>query len=293
MYAAKARGRNQAVVFDEVLREAANERSSLELMLREAVEGDGLRLHYQPEVDLRTGRLLSVEALVRWQHPTQGLLAAARFIKVAEETGLVLEIGRWVFAEACRQLAIWRLDYPDLPLIVRVNMSPAEFKAYDLVAFVEKCLRDNHVPGDRLCIEITEHAVVDEADKVAVSCGDSRTSVWRSPSTTSGTGFASMTELKHLPVDLLKLDMSFVGASRPTITTGRSSSRLFDSAKRLLRRHRRGHRMHRNCREAARARMRPRSGISDLAANQRGGTHADAEGGRGADVLAATSQTNS
>ncbi len=210
MYVAKARGRNQAVVFDEVLRQAANERSSMELMLREAVEGDGLRLHYQPEVDLRTGRLLSVEALVRWQHPTQGLLAAAKFINVAEETGLVLEIGRWVFAEACRQLAIWRRDYPDLPLIVRVNMSPAEFAASDLVAFVEKCMLDNNVPGDRLCIEITEHAVVDEADKVANILRGFQDLGVEVALDDFGTGFASMTELKYLPVDLLKLDMSFV-----------------------------------------------------------------------------------
>jgi len=210
MYVAKARGRNQAVVFDEVLRQAANERSSMELMLREAVEGDGLRLHYQPEVDLRTGRLLSVEALVRWQHPTQGLLAAAKFINVAEETGLVLEIGRWVFAEACRQLAVWRRDYPDLPLVVRVNMSPAEFAASDLVAFVEKCMLDNNVPGDRLCIEITEHAVVDEADKVANILRGFQDLGVEVALDDFGTGFASMTELKYLPVNLLKLDMSFV-----------------------------------------------------------------------------------
>ncbi len=112
MYVAKARGRNQAVVFDEELRQAANEQTSLELLLREAIEGTGLRLHYQPEVDLRTGRLLAVEALVRWQHPVRGLVAAADFIKVAEETGLVMEIGRWVFAEACRQLALWRRSFP-------------------------------------------------------------------------------------------------------------------------------------------------------------------------------------
>jgi diguanylate cyclase (GGDEF)-like protein len=210
MYVAKARGRNQAVVFDEELRAAANERTSLELMLREAIEGNGLRLHYQPEVDLRTGRLLAVEALVRWQHPTRGLIAAAEFIKVAEETGLVMEIGRWVFAEACRQLALWSKEFPTLPIIVRVNMSPVEFAASDLVEFVEHCLRDNDVPANRLCIEITEYAVVDEPEKAAAILRGFQKLGVEVALDDFGTGFASMTELKHLPVDLLKLDMSFV-----------------------------------------------------------------------------------
>ena len=210
MYAAKDRGRNRAVVFDEELRAAANERTGMELMLHQAIDGDGLRLHFQPEVDLRTGRLLSVEALIRWQHPTRGLLNAIDFIKVAEETGMVLEIGRWVFAEACRQLAEWRDSYPDLEMIVRVNMSPAEFAASDLVEFVERCLRENNVPGDRLCIEITEFAVVEEPEKTTeILRGFQKLGV-EVALDDFGTGFASMTELKQLPVDLLKLDMSFV-----------------------------------------------------------------------------------
>ncbi len=147
LYAAKRQGRNQAVVFDEVLRESVSERSRTELTLREAIEGDGLRLHYQPEVDLRTGQLLAVEALVRWQHPTRGLLPASAFITVAEETGLVVDMGRWVFAEACRQLAEWRREYPNLPLVVRVNMSPAQFVISGLVEFVENCLRVHRIPG--------------------------------------------------------------------------------------------------------------------------------------------------
>ena len=182
----------------------------MELMLREALEKDELRLHFQPEVDLRTGRLLSVEALVRWQHPDRGLMAAADFITVAEETGLVLTIGRWVFAEACRQLSAWMKEYPELPLVVRVNMSPAEFAATDLVEFVENCLLVNHIPGERLCIEITEYAVVDEPEKTAAILRGFREIGVEVAIDDFGTGFASMTELKHLPVDLLKLDMSFV-----------------------------------------------------------------------------------
>jgi EAL domain-containing protein (putative c-di-GMP-specific phosphodiesterase class I) len=210
MYAAKARGRNQAVVFDRDLREEVNDRSRTELMLREAIDMGGLRLHFQPEVDLRTGQVLAAEALVRWEHPTRGLLAASEFITVAEETGLVTELGRWVFAEACRQLAIWQKDYPKLPFIVRVNMSPADFKMGDLVEFVERCLRENNVPGDRLCIEITEYAVLDEPERIAKILKSFQALGVEIALDDFGTGFASMTGLKNLPVNLLKLDMSFV-----------------------------------------------------------------------------------
>ena len=210
MYAAKARGRNQVVVFDEAMREAANEKSRTELTLREAIEGGGLRLHFQPEVDLASGRLLAVEALVRWQHPTRGILAASEFITVAEETGLVVNIGRWVFAEACRQLSQWHREYPDLELVVRVNMSPAEFVMDDIVEFVENCMRVNNVPGERLCIEITEYAVLDEPEKTARILRRFQSLGVEVALDDFGTGFASMSELKHLPVNLLKLDLSFV-----------------------------------------------------------------------------------
>ncbi len=210
MYAAKDRGRNQAVVFDRDLREAVNERSRTELMLREAIEGNGLRLHFQPEVDIQTGRLLAVEALVRWDHPQRGILAAIEFIRVAEETGLVTDIGRWVFAEACRQLGVWQVEYPDLDFVVRVNMSPADFKMGDLVDFVKQCLQDNGVPGSRLCIEITEYAMMDEPEKTAKLLKRFQALGVEIALDDFGTGFASMTELKNLPVDFLKLDMSFV-----------------------------------------------------------------------------------
>ncbi|MGH3732163.1 MAG: putative bifunctional diguanylate cyclase/phosphodiesterase [Acidimicrobiales bacterium] len=229
MYVAKAGGRNKAVLLDEKMRADLDERSAMELMLREALENGELRLHYQPEVDLRNGRLLSVEALLRWAHPTKGLMNAAEFITIAEETGLVLTIGRWVFAEACRQLAEWRANYPDLPLIVRVNMSPAEFAATDLVEFVEGCLAANDITGERLCIEITEYAVVDEPEKTASILRGFQEIGVEVAIDDFGTGFASMTELKHLPADILKLDMSFVGG----ITTDAYDRAIVESIIRL------------------------------------------------------------
>jgi EAL domain-containing protein (putative c-di-GMP-specific phosphodiesterase class I) len=210
LYAAKRQGRNQAVVFDKTLRKSVDERSMTELTLREAIEGDGLRLHFQPEVDLRTGQLLAVEALVRWQHPTRGILPAAAFITVAEETGLVVEMGRWVFEEACRQLAAWRRQYPHLPLVVRVNMSPTQFVISGLVDFVENCLRVHDVPGNRLCIEMTEHAVLQEPEQTARILQGFQALGVEVALDDFGTGYASMTELKRLPVNHLKLDQSFV-----------------------------------------------------------------------------------
>jgi diguanylate cyclase (GGDEF)-like protein len=210
LYAAKAQGRNQAVIFDQVLRESVDERSRTELGLREAIETEGLRLHFQPEVDLRTGQLLAVEALVRWQHPTRGLLPAASFITVAEETGLVVDMGRWVFADACRQLAAWRRQFPKLRLVVRVNMSPAQFATDEIVDFVETCMRVHDVPGDRLCIEMTEHAVMAEPEKTARILRGFQSLGVEIALDDFGTGYSSMTELKRLPVNLLKLDTSFV-----------------------------------------------------------------------------------
>jgi diguanylate cyclase (GGDEF)-like protein len=210
LYAAKRQGRNRAVVFDEVLRDAVSERSRTELTLREAIDSDGLRLHFQPEVDLRTGQLLAVEALVRWEHPTRGLLPASSFIVVAEETALVVDMGRWVFEEACRQLAAWRRDYPHRPIVVRVNMSPAQFVTNGLVEFVEDCLRQHQIPGKQLCIEITEHAVLQEPDQTARMLRGFQALGVEVALDDFGTGFASMTELKRLPVNLLKLDTSFV-----------------------------------------------------------------------------------
>ena len=210
LYSAKSKGRNQAVIFDNVLRVEANLRSQLELSLRDAIERGELRLHFQPEVDLVTGELLALEALVRWEHPTRGLIPAVEFITVAEETGLIVNIGRWVFAGACAQMATWMRQYPDSTFTLRINMSPAEFLMEDIVTFVEECLVVNGIPGTRLCIEITEYAVFDKPETTADLLRRFQQLGVDVALDDFGTGFASMTELKNLPVDVLKLDLSFV-----------------------------------------------------------------------------------
>jgi diguanylate cyclase (GGDEF)-like protein len=210
LYAAKRRGGNQAVLFDEDLKESVGQRSQKELTLRQAIEHDGLRIHYQPEMDLRTGRLLALEALVRWQHPTQGLLPASAFMSVAEETGLVVDMGRWVFTEVCRQLAAWRSEYPGLTINVRVNVSPSQFLIGDLVKFVENCLASYQVPGESLCIEIAERAILQEPEHTALIVKGFRGLGIDVAIDDFGTNYASFAALKRLPVNYLKLSPDFV-----------------------------------------------------------------------------------
>jgi diguanylate cyclase (GGDEF)-like protein len=225
MYAAKARGRNQAVIYDDALHDSVTERSHIELSLAEAIENNGLRLYFQPEVDIETGDLLAVEALVRWEHPVRGTVNAAEFISVAEETGLITRIGRWVFEQACAQLSTWDESYPDNGLVMRVNMSPVDFRSPDLLDFIKGCLALYSVPPSRVCIEITEHAVLESSTHVSDSLTKLREIGLAVAIDDFGTGFASMTELKNIPTDFLKLDMSFVQG----ITTSRYDRAIVSS----------------------------------------------------------------
>jgi diguanylate cyclase (GGDEF)-like protein len=206
---AKADGGNRAVLFDDTLRAVVEERTQTEVLLRQAINEGGLRLHYQPEVDLRTGELLAVEALVRWEHPERGLLSAAAFIDVAEESGLIVELGTWVMAEACRQMAEWRQAHPHR-FTMRVNMSPAQLGTRNIVQLVADCLADNGLPGRLLCLEITEHAVMQDVTRAVETLHELKTLGVSLAIDDFGTGYSSMAQLKRLPVDVLKIDQSFV-----------------------------------------------------------------------------------
>ena len=207
---AKALGGGQAVLFDGALRSLAKQRSDTELLLREAIDHDGLLLHYQPEVDLRTGALLAVEALVRWNHPQRGFLSAEAFIDVAEETGLVGELGWWVLNEACRQMSAWRTRYPQRDFVMRVNISPAQLARSDVVRRVGDCLSNYHLSGRLLCLEITERAVVQDADQAIRILHELKSLGVSLAIDDFGTGYSSMSQLKQLPVDALKIDQTFV-----------------------------------------------------------------------------------
>ncbi|MGH8997468.1 MAG: putative bifunctional diguanylate cyclase/phosphodiesterase, partial [Acidimicrobiales bacterium] len=210
LFAAKTQGRNRAVVFDDVLRLAIDERSDTEMMLREAITNGGLRLYYQPEIDMTTGKILGVEALVRCEHPERGVIPAGQFIAVAEETGLVVDLGRWVLEEACRQMQVWRDRYPGLDLLMRVNMSPAQLSSPGITEHISRCLRQSNLLGSALCLEITEHVVMQDVERAIVILDGFRTLGVRLALDDFGTGFSSMAQLKRIPIDTLKIDMSFV-----------------------------------------------------------------------------------
>jgi diguanylate cyclase (GGDEF)-like protein len=210
LYAAKSQGRNRTVVFDRQLEGRVAERSSIELLLRQALSEKALRVLYQPEFDLRDGRLLAAEALVRWHRPGQGLVEAGQFVPVAEETHLITDIDRWVLEEACAQMASWRRAFPGLDIVMRVNMSAAQLAVAGLVRSVADCLRHSGLPPQQLCLEITEQAVIADVEQAVRVLHDIRSMGVKLAIDDFGTGFSSMSQLKSLPVDVLKIDRVFV-----------------------------------------------------------------------------------
>ncbi len=210
MYLAKARGRNRYEIFDEVLRTEATERLQMENSLRRSLDLGGLLVHYQPEVQLSTGRVTSAEALARWAHPTNGLLEANAFIELAEETGLILDIGHWVLREACRQLGAWQRDRPGQLDMVRVNLSARQIAQPDIVDIVIDAVAEGGVEPSSLCLEITETVLMDDPDAGLKVLNDLRSLGVQLAIDDFGTGYSSLAYLKRFPVDVLKIDRSFV-----------------------------------------------------------------------------------
>jgi diguanylate cyclase (GGDEF)-like protein/PAS domain S-box-containing protein len=209
MYRAKATGKNRCEVFEPDMHTAALERMEVENDLRHAVVRNELRLHYQPIVELDTGRLVGVEALLRWEHPTRGLVSPLDFITVAEESGLIVPIGRWVLTEACRQVARWQRE-TGTPLRLSVNISARQLQAPRLAEHVAKTLRSTGLRPSDLVLEITESMLVDDADRTIAKLHLLREIGVRLAIDDFGTGYSSLNYLRRLPVDILKIDRSFV-----------------------------------------------------------------------------------
>ncbi len=208
--AAKSRGGNGIVAYTEEMQEQNRLRNDIELHLHSAIHEGSLVLHYQPEVDLRTGRVIGVEALVRWNHPTLGLLPPDSFIGVAEATNLAGELGHWVLDEACRQLAGWQREIPELAVRLGVNVSPVQLITVNFVDTVAGVLAEHGIDGRHLTLEITEHAVVGDLRQVLVTLNGLRELGVRVAIDDFGTGYSSLAQLKALPVHTLKIDRGFV-----------------------------------------------------------------------------------
>ncbi len=209
MYAAKARGRAQVARFEPALDSAAVEHAVLSRDLTHAVERGELRLHYQPRVDARSGAVRSVEALVRWQHPTRGLLMPGAFIELAEETGLIGDIGHWVLHEACRQLATWRREQVALETVA-VNLSVHQLRTPAIVDDVFAALRSHGLAATELELEVTESVMVGDVQGTSRLLAQLRAAGVRIAIDDFGTGYSSMAYLRYLPVDVLKIDRAFV-----------------------------------------------------------------------------------
>jgi len=211
MYQAKARGRARFEIFDRAMRARTVERLSVENDLRRALMRQELHVVYQPIVSLRDSSIVSVEALLRWEHPTRGLLLPADFIAVAEESGLIEPIGRFVLDSACAQAARWHALRPDArPLGIAVNLSVRQFTQRALEATVANTLAESGVEPSSLCLEITESVLLEEPQGVADTIRRlSRLGV-RFVLDDFGTGYSSLAYLSGLPIDGLKVDQSFV-----------------------------------------------------------------------------------
>ena len=210
MYVAKEGGRDRVAVFNEELRLTVALRLSIEGDLRRALERDEFVVWYQPEIDLATGSVVAVEALLRWRHPDGDIYPASRFIEIAEETGLVLDIGTWVLGQACAQAAAWARDRPGRPLSVRVNVSALQVAETGLLESFDSIISDSGADPTRLCIELTETALLHNTPTVHANLDGIRSRGATIALDDFGTGFASLSTLRSYPIDLLKIDRSFI-----------------------------------------------------------------------------------
>ena len=211
MYRAKSLGRGRHQIFDQDMRTTALEQLRLETDLRHAMERRELRLVYQPILSFPEERIIGFEALARWRHPQRGLVLPEDFIPVAEETGLILPIGRWVLEEACRQLRRWHLEFPSgKPLTVSVNLSPRQFSHPDLVSQVERALNAAGLQPRHLELEITESVFMANPEPAIEVLERLREMGVQVCVDDFGTGYSSLAYLSHFKIDALKIDRSFV-----------------------------------------------------------------------------------
>jgi diguanylate cyclase (GGDEF)-like protein/PAS domain S-box-containing protein len=211
MYLAKSHGKGHYVVFEPKMHEALMERIELEEDLRRGIEEKEFTIHYQPILNLESGCILGMEALVRWNHPRLGLMAPMRFIPLAEETNLIVPLGEWILGEACRQVQSWRDEHAgELDVSVSVNISIRQFQQKELTEMVSKALKNSGLPPRSLILEITESFMLQDTEATILKLHDLKNLGVRLAIDDFGTGYSSLSYLQRFPIDILKIDKSFI-----------------------------------------------------------------------------------
>jgi EAL domain-containing protein (putative c-di-GMP-specific phosphodiesterase class I) len=209
MYRAKKQGRNLFQIFDQEMSAETTEQLAFENNMRRALEREEFVVHYQPQIDISSGRIVGMEALVRWQHPERGLVFPKHFIHWAEDTGLIVPIGEWVLRKACEQNKSWhKAGFNHLK--VAVNMSAVQVKQKNLLDVVSDVLRDTGLPASSLELELTESVVMEHTGSSATVPHELKAMGVRLSIDDFGTGYSSLNYLKKLPVNTLKMDQLFV-----------------------------------------------------------------------------------
>lgn len=209
MYLAKEKGRNNYQFYTPLLNSRTLDRLKLETDLRLALDQGGFELHYQPQIFARTGELWGAEALVRWRHPERGLIPPVEFIPLAEETGLIIPLGDWVFAQAARQVTAWRKQGLS-NFVVAVNISAVQFRKDDFVERIETILKEEGAVAHAIELELTESILMHNMESSIQTLNYLRNSGFRIAIDDFGTGFSSLNYLRRLPINVLKIDQSFI-----------------------------------------------------------------------------------
>lgn len=211
MYEAKKKGKAGYEVFQPDIGYQAVERLRLETEMNRAIERGEFRVHYQPLIELETGRIGEVEALVRWEHPERGLLPPGEFLPLAEETGLIMPIGRFVLREACRQVREWQERYPsEPPLVLGVNLSARQFRQSDMVGEISRTLEETRLDPRTLKLEITESIAVDDIESAIAILRELKAMGVLLAIDDFGTGYSSLSYIRRFPIDVLKIARPFV-----------------------------------------------------------------------------------
>ncbi|MBX0359609.1 GGDEF domain-containing phosphodiesterase [Halobacillus sp. Nhm2S1] len=210
MHEAKRSGKNRYAVYEEKMSEQMREELHLKQSLHHALDKHQFELHYQPQVCGRTSQVIGHESLIRWNHPDYGLLSPQYFISLAEESGMIIEIGEWVLNEACQQAKRWQVEDRRPDLKISVNLSAQQFKDFNLSKKVLKALRDSKLPPDSLILEITETMVLQDFERSTDTLNGLREKGIKVHLDDFGVGFSSLSYLNRLPVDAIKIDRSFI-----------------------------------------------------------------------------------